>query len=151
MRCQDCNKFVSYGEPNTDNLEVELENGSLTLRGELTLTCGECGTDLASCSVDAEENVSDLFDRNPDESAGETAIDLIEDEPSYEPTDRTEDKDRHGKPIKNPRYAKRFYGVEATVTIRRTILDRDGKEVHSEDREVTIAAEEQASSFETLS
>jgi hypothetical protein len=151
MRCPDCNKFVSYGEPNTENLEVELENGSLRMSGELMLTCGECGTNLASCFVDAEENVSDLFERNPDESAGETAEDLIEGEPSYEPTDRTEDNDRHGKPIKNPRYAKRFYGVEATVTIRRTILDRDGKEVHSEDQEHTIGTEEQASAFSSLS
>jgi hypothetical protein len=150
MRCPECKKFVSYGEPNTDNLEVSLENGSLTLAGELVLPCAECGTDLASASLEAEENILDLFNLKPDEELGETAEDEIADS-SLRGADRTAGTDRHGRPIKNPRYAKRYYGVEATVTISRTIRDRDRNAIgEPETAEITLGAEEQASSFESL-
>src|SRR4029077_1202759 len=63
MRCPDCNKFVGYDEPNTENIEVEIdeEEGTVTVQGELTLPCAECGTDLKSLNIEEEQGTADLF------------------------------------------------------------------------------------------
>jgi hypothetical protein len=54
MRCETCNKFVSYDEGNTENITVELDEdcGAVEISGEVVLPCAECGLDLASCALE---------------------------------------------------------------------------------------------------
>lgn len=152
MRCNDCGKFVPYGdEPNTDELQVDCDEstGNVSLSGRLILTCAECGGDLAAAELEAEAEAEYGFgDGGPDEEAGQTAEYTLE---SHEITEagRTQATDRNGKPIKNPRYAKKFYGVTVTATVKRIILDNKGEMVgEPQECEVLLEAEEQASSFE---
>jgi hypothetical protein len=60
----------------------------------------------------------------------------------FTPTDRYEDRDRHGKLIKNYRYMKHFYGVEVTGTLTCPVC--------GEDIDYGGEAEEQASAFDEL-
>jgi hypothetical protein len=150
-RCPDCNKFVSYGDPNTEGISVELNDDKLSFSGEMYLTCGDCSTDLSSASLEDDEDVSNYFKAKPDEDKGETAeYELVSEE--IEATDRTADKDRKGKKITNLRYAKRFYGVSVQCTICQTILNKEGETIgEPEEAEIELAAEEQASGFESMS
>ena len=55
MRCPDCNKFVSYDEPEvevTDDGVVD-EDGEVEVEVQVQLRCAECGCDLKSASVTA--------------------------------------------------------------------------------------------------
>ena len=49
MRCPDCAKMVSYGEPELEvtNEEVD-EEGSVSVSVSLTLPCADCGQGLKS-------------------------------------------------------------------------------------------------------
>lgn len=38
-RCPDCNKFVSYGDPDVDEVEIQLDDTVLSMSGQLNLTC----------------------------------------------------------------------------------------------------------------
>lgn len=150
MRCPNCSKFVPYDEPNCDDLDVNIDGEELTLSGPLGLPCAECGEVIATAEMDDSRSVADEFDRHANECAGETEEYEIDGSPDFSPTDRTQDKDRRGKPIKNARYAKRFYGAEASVEVTLTILDRDGNEVGDKQRaSVTLFAEKQAGDFES--
>lgn len=59
MRCDSCNKFVSYdteNEPQIDGEEMA-EDGTFTIELTHTLPCADCGTDLKSCSHTLEGKV----------------------------------------------------------------------------------------------
>jgi hypothetical protein len=153
MRCNDCCKFVPYGdEPNTDELEVDCDEGTgnVSLAGRLILTCGECGGDLAAAELSADADADDVFgdEGGPDEEAGQTAEYTLQSH-EFEEAGRTQETDRNGKPIKNSRYAKKFYGVKVVAHVKRIIIDNKGEMVgEAQEGEVVLEAEEQASSFE---
>lgn len=150
MRCPDCSKFVAFDEPNTDNITVEFDDYTLTLSGELILPCAECGTDLKSASLEASEDVEDHFPEIENEDADNIVIEYeMTSDPDISPTDRLENKDRHGKTINNYRYMKHYYGVEATATIKRTVKHKS-KVISEDEADVSISAEEQASGFDEL-
>ncbi len=48
MRCPDCSKMVSYGEPEmeVESEDVDSSDGCVTATVRMVLPCGECGTEL---------------------------------------------------------------------------------------------------------
>ncbi len=151
MRCPDCQKFVSYGDAETSEIEVEINDTELAMNGTLYLTCGDCGTNLKSVELASETTIEEeVFPATPDSFDEEN--DIVEYEidgtPDIEPTSRSETKDRKGKPIKSPRYWKTFYGASASIDVARVITDKDGNEKARDTTTFTIEAEEQASAFE---
>lgn len=72
MRCNDCNRFVAYGD---DEIEVSCEDASydkesqtITVSCEVSLkkTCAECGTELKEATFTIEREIQGV---TPDEIA----------------------------------------------------------------------------------
>ena len=143
MRCPDCGIFVSYGGDYEPEIESEEISGT-ELSGEVrvVLDCAECGTELKESSMEYEvefehdcalgelgedENIDDQFE------IGSTSTAFSK---------RRQTKDRHGKPITNPRYQRTYYGAEITTTIKCTRCE--------EEFDMDTKVEEMASSFEEL-
>lgn len=143
MRCPDCAKFVSFGELNTDSVEVSLDGTTITLSGSMTLPCSECGTDLAEAGVDTDLDTESLFVDAvaPDKEAGETVEYELDGDPDLEAGDTG-----------GGRYAKKYYTVTANGTVMRKVCDKEGKEIEgkSASAEYSLEASEQASAFESL-
>ncbi len=123
MRCNDCNKFVSNGEPeatveNGEDFEVELSEGKLIVKVSpevrVVIPCGECGRELKdttfSCELETEHTCDKLPKEEPDEGI------TIEGTVEVEAIDDYQTKDRHGKEIKNPRYQTHLYGASVVAT-----------------------------------
>ena len=129
-RCPSCNRFVSVemGEPDA---EIYVESGIVEGSVRLVLLCADCGEELS----EANAELSESFDHECD---GEYEIGEFE----AEAMDRFQDKDRHGKPIKNSRYKRHYYGADVTVTVKCLTC--------GEEFVVTSNVEQQASSFEEL-
>jgi len=133
--CSSCSKFCGIELADIDD-EPEFE---VTVDGDqLTLTCSEnirlvqtsecCGDEVG----EAELEVEDLLDvtvahevdcpAHPDFEESDTVNPPAEDpeytvEATFETDDWYQTTDRHGKPIRNPRYQKHFYGCNITVTV----------------------------------
>lgn len=148
MRCPDCNKFVSYDEPQCEVGSVEL--GGETVRANVTvqLNCEDCGGTLKDAEIEAETEIEHECKPEAErDKEWKPDADLEKDDDQYElesdgdaeGTNRMETKDRHGKPIKSSRYMKSFYGF----TLESEIKCRKCGEVFS----VTLKGEEQASAF----
>lgn len=141
MRCPDCGIFVSYGgdyEPEIEDEEIN-EN---ELRGEVrvVLDCADCGLELKELLMEYEAEIehdcsaASDEDEEPDEDQFEiqaTATQFIE---------RRQTTDRHGKPIRNPRYQRTYYGAEINTVIKCTKC--------GEEFDMDIQVEDMASAFE---
>lgn len=149
MRCPDCNKFVSYDEPQCELNSVEVDGGNVNASVTVSLNCQECGNTLKDAEIDTDvefhheckpEAERDK-DCKPDPDYKEFGDEQFELDGDGDPegTSRTETKDRHGKPIKLSRYMKTFYGF----TMEQDVKCRKCGEVFS----VTLEGEEQASGF----
>lgn len=150
MRCPDCNKFVPYDEPQCETGSVDVDGTMVRTQVTVQLNCAECGGTLKDAEIEAEVEIDHTCkpeaerekDWTPDpdyvEADGEEQFEVA-DEGSPEGNDRLEDKDRHGKTIKNYRYMKRFYGFTQEVDIK----CRKCGETFS----VRLSGEVQASSF----
>lgn len=133
MRCPDCNKFVSYDEP---EVEATVDDVVSTVDGEVTvsvsvdiaLNCAECGTELkrASLSGDCEVKFPDDLKPCSDEDGHMWECDEVDAEGSS----RSEGKG----------WAKTFYGASLTGEVKCPHCDQTG--------EVTGTVEEQASAFD---
>jgi hypothetical protein len=117
MRCPDCSKFVSFDEPavEVESEEVERIDEStvrVTADVHVTLKCADCGTELKETNIeyDGECEVPEP------EDTGENPYDL-EVNVEATPTDWYNNKDRHGKPIRNPRYQTHYYGADLAITV----------------------------------
>lgn len=53
MRCNECNKFVSYGEPEVEVEEDGLTDDELTCEVRVVLPCYECGEELKECTMES--------------------------------------------------------------------------------------------------
>lgn len=145
MRCPDCGIFVSYGgdfEPEIDDEGIN-EN---ELRGEVrvVLDCADCGGELKELSMEYEVEIE-----HDCPAAGTGAENEEDHKDQYEIqststqfTDRRQTTDRHGKPIRNPRYQRTYYGAEITTTIK---CNKCGEEF-----DVDTKVEDMASSFEEM-
>jgi hypothetical protein len=148
MRCPDCNKFVSYDEPQCEVQNVECDNDSVRASVTIQLNCQDCGGTLKDAEIEAETEIEHEckpkaerekdWKSAPDYKDGDEQYQL-ESDGDPEGTNRMETKDRHGKPIKSARYMKSFYGF----TLESEVLCRKCGETFS----VTTEGEEQASAF----
>jgi len=125
MRCPDCNKFVPNGDPEAEvqggeDFTAEIEDGKLIIKTQpevrIMIPCGECGTELKETTFTFEMETEHECEKLPKgKKAGEEIE--IEGTIEVEATDDYKTKDRHGKPIKNPRYQAHLYGAEVTATV----------------------------------
>ncbi len=132
MRCPDCNKFVSFDEPQCELQEVRVENHTVCADVRVVLNCQDCGTELKDYDFNTEHEFQHECkpvdqreadwkpdeDYKPEEDGEESEKFTVEDDGDPTGTDRLETKDRHGKPIKNSRYMKKFYGFEMEVGVK---------------------------------
>lgn len=113
MRCNDCNKFVSFDEqePEVESLAVD-EDGNVTAEVRIVNACSECGTEL----TEAVFNFDAAHSAACTEHKGEGHELQVEDE-GCERTDRSGYFKKGVFVPKGGRYAKHFYGVELSYTI----------------------------------
>lgn len=139
MRCPDCNKMVSYDtevEPEEQDEPTVTEDGHLTASYRRVLTCADCGTELKESLFEFDLDL--VFD--PPLSAEcehEWEVDV-----SASPTEDVQRIDRRGKPITNPRYQARLYGVELSGSVKCTACNGSA--------EVSVSDTVQASSMDEL-
>ncbi len=148
MRCPDCSKFVSYEDPPTVEVEsieisgVEVSEtevtATVTAIGRIVLLCAECSSELKDSEFEIEETVG----HDCTHAADVTDDSLEAEEAGSDGTSRLETLDRRGKPIKNYRYMKTYYGAEITATVTCAACGWED--------EITLCAEEQASAFNEL-
>jgi hypothetical protein len=150
-RCPDCNKFVSYGDIETEIENEEISDTTLSANVTVYLTCGDCGTQLRQACLDFEEEID--HECTEEAIAAATAkrgkpFDADVDDQfeitnsNAEGCDRAETKDRNGKVIKSSRYMKTYYGADLEFTVK----------CHKCDAEETVNGnvEEQASGFDEV-
>jgi len=142
-RCPDCGIFVSLeqADPEVDSLEID-DGGHITGEVRIVLACAECGTEMKETTIQIDTEPSqELADHiQSHKDAGDEYILFIEDS-GVEATDRMQTVDRHGKPIKNYRYMRHFYGFTLTVTVTCGC---------DSEFEIELEDDEQASAFEDL-
>jgi hypothetical protein len=117
MRCPDCSKFVSFDEPKVEveSEEVERVNDSavsVTAEVHVTLKCADCGSELKETSIQFENDFEVPEPKDTSENPHDLEVSV-----EAEPTDWYNDKDRHGKPIRNPRYQTHYYGADLAITV----------------------------------
>lgn len=123
MRCNDCNKFVSFDSESDAEINVTVDDEGV-ITGDVTFTnnCAECGTELKQGTLDIECDLSQQIVDHRDEKkeAGEPVVDhdtLDVEDDGGQRFDEMQDTDRRGKKIKNVRYMKHLYGVEIEFTV----------------------------------
>ena len=141
MRCPDCAKMVSYGEPELEvtNEEVD-EEGSVSVSVSLTLPCADCGQGLKSFDFELDD-VVDHDCPKKEEGEGEAGFELDLDEPQSTEDYRPKTDPKTGKPVPI-RYQKHYYGVEITGTVTCKKCQ--------EQFPVSMSDDAQASSFDEL-
>jgi len=148
MRCPDCNKFVSYDEPQCEVNSVEVDDDSVRASVTVQLNCQDCGGTLKDAEIESDFQIDHACkpkaERNKDWEPDQDWKDgdcqfEVEDDGDAEGTSRLQEKDRHGKPIKHHRYKRAFYGF----TLESQVKCRKCGEIFS----VSLEGEEQASSF----
>lgn len=150
MRCPSCGKFVSFDvdvEPEETG-DPEYDGTTLTVEVRRVLTCAECGDELKEASFELQCDVQIDHTEECLDSGRMAEMEGGDPEPdystslSYSSTVRVQQKDRHGKPIRNPRYQRTYYGVEADGEV-------ECERCH-QTAPVMMADELQASGFEEL-
>jgi len=133
-------KFVSYGEDVEPEITSEdIVDGHLTGEVRVVLDCAECGGELKEANIEYEKEIE--HDCRDSEDDDELEFEIQDTSATLD--SRLQDKDRHGKPIKNSRYMKMFYGADISTTVKCMKCGAD-------DIEVQVSVEEQASYFEEL-
>lgn len=148
-RCSSCNKFVSYGDPEFNNVNVEATRDSDTTvlvsgNVEMNLVCGECGDTLKSGSIDFEQTI-DLAQfevqgegQKPEKLPEDADVNVDNEEP--EASERSEGKGRG---------TRTFYGFTMPVTVTLTVPgESDDAPSVEMTATIDIAVDLQASSFE---
>jgi len=117
MRCPDCSKMVSYGDPEMEVQSEEVdENGSVTAIVRMALTCVDCGTELkdnefelsAEVSHECSEEKLKKVKEEDQEEGFELELDDPESTEDYRPK-----TNKQGKLVPM-RYQKHFFGVKLT-------------------------------------
>lgn len=140
-RCPDCSRFVSVdGEQDADEQHLDVDptesGGTVTAEVRLVLACADCSTELAETYLSIQED----FDApGHDDEGHELSVEVD----GWERGDYYQATDRHGKPIRNPRYQRHYYTVQGQATVRCTCQEEPIAEVE-------LQGEEAASGFESL-
>ena len=129
MRCPSCEKFVSYDtevEPEEESAP-EISGTQVTATYRRVLNCAECGEELKDATIEFDvelelaEGVTEICGGTEEDADEEDASGVpadteheweLEGDADVSATERTQTHDRHGKVIKNRRYAKTYYGVD---------------------------------------
>ena len=139
MRCPNCNKFVPYDEPQVEVSSSDVQGETVTGSVRIVLCCADCNEELKDAELDFEMTIEHECPKAKKDDEPEFEL---EGDVDATATDRYQDKDRHGKPIKSMRYQKHFYGAELTATVKCTKCE----EIIS----VETTVEEQARGFNEL-
>jgi hypothetical protein len=127
MRCPDCNKFVSFDAETEPEIDVDFDEMTRTINGSVRIVnnCAECSTELKETTFDVDIDLSAEIedhwkehgwkDGDAEAPEGHGSFDLSDDGGSR--SERSQTHDRHGKPIRNPRYSRRYYGATAVFTV----------------------------------
>jgi len=116
MRCNDCNKFVSYDTETDPEIGLDVSSdGHVTGSVRIVNTCQECGSELKEANLDVDVDLSAEIEKHRLLKGKHDDLSVSDDGGSR--TDRTQNKDRNGKLITNRRYMKQFYGAEMTITV----------------------------------
>jgi hypothetical protein len=100
-RCNDCNKFVSYDEPELEIEETDDDSHTLTVTAAIRLGCADCSTELKSGVI---ELTADLEDVKPPEDATSDWAPCEEGEHEWDGRDDLE--------IESVETKKRMYGAK---------------------------------------
>lgn len=143
--CPGCHKLcaLSLEEPEIQSEAID-SGGGITIEVTLDRNSECCGEQMKQATFTLEGDAGDAW-RQHLEDAHEAKDEWPDPEMTVdlELTDRRQEKDRHGKSIKNYRYQKQYYGVSATVTIT---CPACGETIE----ELTLEDECQASAFEEM-
>ena len=122
MRCSSCQKFVSFDDSTEPEvtLDVDKENGNVFGEVRIVLTCAQCSTELKEAVFDVDVDVGGFTTAHLKESC---VLDV--ECQSAEITQRTATVDRHGKHIKNFRYAKSYYGASVSFLVTCSCKEQD--------------------------
>jgi hypothetical protein len=157
MRCPDCNKFVSYDDSAEPELDLDVEDLTVTGTVRIMLPCAECGTELKETTFDVEIDFTDDVEAQwpgstTVEDGKEPQVMLSITDESAEMTSRTqtgENRTLKDGTVKwktwSPRAFKTFYGVSVEVTVKATRNDGE-----TEDFNGTYADEVPASGMDEL-
>ena len=138
MRCSDCNKFVSFNEPEVEVTDETIAGNVVSGRVRIVLQCAECGQELKDAELDFEMEIDHECSKCGKDEEPTFTMDTV----NASPNERFQDKDRHGKPIKLARYRKHYYGADLDCKVTCEKCD--------EEIEVTSSVEEQARGFNEL-
>lgn len=136
-RCPDCNHFVGL-ENQEPEVDARIEGDSVEGDVRVVLACAECGTELKEANLEFSELIDHICDGELPKDQEPVSLDDY----SAEPEDSYATKDRHGKPIKNPRYRTHFWGADVSLELH---CNRCG-----EDWTQNVTVEEAASAMEDL-
>lgn len=108
-RCPGCGKLASYeyDEPEINSEDFDAEGGGIDVSARIVLRSACCSEDLKDYEFEFSESLSEDVVKAHQGEDHQLEFALTDEEI----TERYQDKDRHGKPIKNARYMKKFYGV----------------------------------------
>lgn len=135
-RCNDCNRFVSYGDIEAE-IESELvDNNAVVAEIRITLTCADCGSALKEAQLEFEQDIN--HECKGEESEYERYEILSSDATGNE---RRQTTGKGDKPVPY-RYQKQFYGADVSFEVRCNWC--------GEDIPVAGVVEEQASAFEEM-
>lgn len=112
MPCPDCRPWPPVDtdtEPEADDCDIA-EDGTITASVRIHNDCSGCSQELAETTFELEGSI----DVGEHEGEGH---ELSAEVTTAQRSDRTQTHDRHGKPIKNYRYARRYYGVEVEIEV----------------------------------
>lgn len=142
MRCPDCEKMVSYGDPEMEVLSEEVdENGSVSVTIRMALTCADCGIELKDNEFELSTGVEhECSPKEGEKEEKEFEFELELDDPEFI-EDYQPKTDKKGK-LTPKRYQKHFYGV---TIMGRVTCNRCGEELPIE-----MSDECQASGFNEL-
>lgn len=167
MRCPDCQKMVSYDEPQLELQDEDISGGEFSCNVRIILPCAECGGELKECTLEFQQTIEHECDEDkvicsmcehPKAEHPREDCDVFEeiepeDDKTYElemnDPEPTEDYRPKTKKLKNGtekpvpfRYQKHYFGasISGTATCNRC----------REAIEIADSQDEQSSSFEDL-
>jgi len=123
-KCPNCPQFTSKDTDTEPEVDISVDDeGIVTGTVRVTNNCGDCSEELEEYTFDVEADLQDEVAEHRRHHAirakkakKRRTHDLEVDADAHR-TDETERTDRKGRVIKNPRYMKRFYGVNLDITV----------------------------------
>ena len=145
MRCPDCNKFVSFDEPEIEGDEPSVVGTTVSGTVRIVLKCAECGNELKEANPDYEVEIEHNCDKCKKNKEPEFTPDGTPDFSSTSRRETTMKVKKKGVMVDRQipfRYQKQYYGAEITGNVTCSECE-ESIEYHAE-------VEERASGFDEL-